>query len=148
MSSSPGCRCSLVGGCLEKAEANKISWAKRRCLVRTNMLQLGRTHSPASWTAARGEEREGGKKRKKLTATVDSSASSALPLIHRFIGLSVTGSISFIIICFAAAMCGQKTCATQILHKSQEALVKSVLCARTAQEWDLVPHISSFSYYI
>lgn len=73
------------------------------------MLQLGWTHSLASWTAARGEERV--EKKKKLTATVDSSASSALPLIHRFIGLSVTGSISFIIICFAAAMCGQKTCA-------------------------------------
>lgn len=67
-----------------------------------------------------GQRRRG---KKKHTATVDSSASSALPLIHRFIGLSVTGSISFIIMHFAAAMCGQKTCAVQILHKTQVALV-------------------------
>lgn len=34
----------------------------------------------------------------KHTATVDSSVSSSVPLIDRFIGLSVTGSITFIII--------------------------------------------------
>lgn len=87
-------------------------WSAHCCSVRTETKSPEPRREDANAYATRTEsftgelDRNHWGRKKPHTATVDSSSSSALHLIHRFIGLSVTGSISFIIMHFAAAMCG------------------------------------------